>query len=119
MFSRIADHPSVIGAIAVVFACACGSGSKPPATSQSAVSLDDTNQGTNGKSSSESHAPSAAVSQAMKAIEAKHFDEAKGMLTKAVADKDAGVLAPFYVGVAYSGLGDGSQAVSAYQKAMT
>ncbi len=118
MFSRLTRHPSPIAALALLVASACGASNKPAETSQSVVPLDDNTTQMSGKSSSESHTPSPAVSQAMKAIEAKHFDEAKGILTKVVAEHSDDVLAHFYLGVALAGLGDTPQAVAAYQKAI-
>ncbi len=119
MFSRLTSRQSLIGAVALLMASACGSSSKPPETSQDAILLDDSHSSTNGKSSSASHTPSAAVDQAMKALEAKRFDEARDILTRAVSENDKDVLANFYLGVAHAGLGDTSRAVSSYQKAIS
>jgi tetratricopeptide (TPR) repeat protein len=119
MFSRPANRPSIIGALAILLmACACGSSSKPPETSHGAVALDEDSKTTSSKTSSATHTASPAVNQAMKAIEAKRFDKARDTLTEALAANDKDVLANFYLGVAQAGLGDSSSAISSYQKAI-
>ena len=98
---------------------ACGSSSKPPETTQNAVPLDDKAPPSTGQaSSSGSHTPSPAVSQAMKALESKQFAEAKDILTKALTKDGNDVLANYYLGVAYAGLGDNANATGAYEKAV-
>lgn len=119
MFSRVARCPSLLGVLTLVMACAGGSNSKPPETSQNVASLEDSSaQSGAGNSSSASHAPSSEVNEAMKAIEAKRFSDAKAILTKALTKDDKDVLANFYLGVTHAGLGENALAVSSYQKSI-
>lgn len=99
--------------------CACGSSPRPAESPNNAALPDEKpNVATAPQSSAESHTPSPEVTRAMKAIESKQFAEAKGILTKAIASKDSDVLAHYYLGVAYSGLGDSASAEKSYRRAI-
>ena len=120
MSSRVIDCQSLRRVLVLALTCACSSTNKPPETSQSVVPLDDTSSQSAGQaSSSGSHTPSASVNQAMKAIEAKQFSEAKDILVKALAKDSKDVLANYYLGVAYAGMGENAKAVSSYQSAIS
>ena len=96
----------------------CGSSTKSPDTANNVVPLDDKPSGASNASSADSHTPSPDVSRAMKQIEAKQFDEAKAVLTKAVAASPKDVLAHYYLGVACGGLGDTEGASASYKRAI-
>ncbi len=97
----------------------CGPATKSPDSANNVVPLDDKSSGTaSNASSADSHSPSSDVSRAMKKIEVKQFAEAKDILTKAVAASPSDVLAHYYLGVAYSGLGDTKSASASYKRAI-
>ncbi len=119
MLSCVRETFARVPLVLALMFCACGSGTKPPDTASEIVPLDDKSSKTAGPSSSAgSHTPSETVSHAMKAIEAKQYEEAKGLLSKAVSKNSSDVLAHYYLGVACAGLADNSSAVTSFKRAI-
>lgn len=109
----------VVGLVSIALLFACGGPAKPAESaesSQSAPPLDDQPAQTQGNTSSAgSHSPSPDVAQAMKAIEAQQFADAKETLLKALKRNGKDVLANYYMGVTLAGLGDAKGAVEYYR----
>jgi tetratricopeptide (TPR) repeat protein len=107
-----------VALLSLSFAVGCGGSNKPATGPDEVVPLDDSPGNANAAPGVEA-ASSPEVSDAMKAIEAKRFADAKELLTKAIAKNPKDAQAHYYLGLAISSEGgELTRAIQSYEKAI-
>jgi Tfp pilus assembly protein PilF len=111
-----------VALLSVFFFFGCGGADTKPKSQDDIVPLEGPSSGAQpagANSGGVEAASSSEVAEAMKAIEAKRFGEAKTLLTKAIADHPKDAQAYYYLGVVESAEGgDVKRAVESYRKAI-
>ncbi|MGC4068334.1 MAG: tetratricopeptide repeat protein [Polyangiaceae bacterium] len=108
--------------LSAFFFLGCGGADTTPKTQDDVVPLEGPSSGTNNAGATTGSAEAASspeVAEAMKAIEAKRFGDAKTLLTKAIAKNPKDAQAHYYTGVVESSEGgDVKRAIESYRKAI-
>lgn len=113
MVRRVRSVSTLLG----ILLLGCGGGSKPAASPDEIVPLEDSGASSGAKGVEQASGPD--VAEAMKAIEAKQFERAKELLGTAIQKNPKDAQAHYYMGVTLSASGgDVTEAIQSLEKAL-